>query len=228
MTVPPPGLFLFQSDEALEKADAEVLRRELKRLENLHYKLAHSDPKATMIFGFERKADPEPTPEELRSLIKKKREEVSSLFNSLGKETRAQLQESEKQDIPGLGTVSIKAWGGLVLLALQIYFFLHLNTLSRAATSQQDQVWNVPWFGLYKDFLATTVFFLSTIALPVVAAATLIVAMVFDHLRWGLHIVSLIFQAPVAFASLIFQVTLAFAIFFAWRKLLRSSPENTR
>ena len=63
-------------------------------------------------------------------------------------------------------------WGVLVLLSVQLYFWLHLHELA-ARIEPEAEGWNVAWIGLYTSRAATAVALLSCFLLPLAAALIL-------------------------------------------------------
>ena len=63
-------------------------------------------------------------------------------------------------------------WGVIVLLAVQLYFLMHLQEFA-LCLEPGDAAWNYPWIGTYPASLAKVVFVTSATILPL--AAVLIV-----------------------------------------------------
>jgi hypothetical protein len=61
----------------------------------------------------------------------------------------------------------IARWGMLVVIAVQVYFLVHLGEFQRRI-DPTDEAWNVAWIGLYQGIAAKVVFGLTTFVLPVV------------------------------------------------------------
>jgi hypothetical protein len=66
----------------------------------------------------------------------------------------------------------INFWGLVVLLGVQLYFFVYLKELSGKLV-QTDAGWDVPWIGMDTSLLAQTIFFLTVVLLPSVATILL-------------------------------------------------------
>jgi hypothetical protein len=66
----------------------------------------------------------------------------------------------------------VTLWGIVVLLAVQLYFFVYLKQLS-GKLEKSDGGWDVPWIGMDVSMLARIMLFLSTVVLPL-AAMTLL------------------------------------------------------
>lgn len=107
----------------------------------------------------------------------------------------------------------VSQWGFVLILGIQIYFFLHLYELTPKLKAS-DEGWEVAWIGVYKSHLARTVYFISTVLLPAAAALVLL-----NHLpalakspHW-LRITALILGAGLS---------LSFGL-LAWMRLRKSS-----
>lgn len=66
----------------------------------------------------------------------------------------------------------ITLWGIVVLLGVQLYFFVYLKQLS-GKLAQTDAGWDVPWIGMDTSPLAQSIFFLTVVLLPCLAMALL-------------------------------------------------------
>src|SRR5208283_2437082 len=62
----------------------------------------------------------------------------------------------------------VTLWGTVVLLGVQLYFFLYLKQLS-GKLGPDDPGWDVPWISMDQSFLAQAIFFATVIVLPVIA-----------------------------------------------------------
>jgi len=62
----------------------------------------------------------------------------------------------------------VTLWGTVILLAVQLYFFLYLKQLS-GKLGPDDPGWDTPWICMDQSFLAQVIFFTTVIVLPVVA-----------------------------------------------------------
>lgn len=69
-------------------------------------------------------------------------------------------------------------WGGIVILMLQLYFWLHLRALCNAGYPSKDIVNEVAWIGTYSDFFARLTAFATIFVLPL--GATVSAVMVAD------------------------------------------------
>jgi hypothetical protein len=62
----------------------------------------------------------------------------------------------------------VTLWGTVVLLGVQLYFFLYLKQLS-GKLGPDDPGWDIPWISMDQSFLAQAIFFTTVIVLPVIA-----------------------------------------------------------
>jgi hypothetical protein len=62
----------------------------------------------------------------------------------------------------------VTLWGTVVLLGVQLYFFLCLKQLS-GKLGPEDPGWDIPWISMDQSFLAQAIFFTTVIVLPVIA-----------------------------------------------------------
>jgi len=69
-------------------------------------------------------------------------------------------------------TGQITLWGIVILLGVQLYFYMYLSQLS-GKLAQNDTGWDVPWLGMNTSFIAQTVFFLTVIIFPCFAIGLL-------------------------------------------------------
>ena len=87
------------------------------------------------------------------------------------------LRDESDQHIQLLGVdiprTVISQWGVILLIAVQLYFFLHVQHLRRQALSAHT-VATFPWLGLYPDRVSVAVFTASISILPAVAALLLV------------------------------------------------------
>jgi hypothetical protein len=112
----------------------------------------------------------------------------ASDFNTItlaGTEARVQLQATTASNsISLLGLtiplIQLTRWGPLVLVATQLYFWLHLHELVRKIEPDADG-WDVAWIGIYRTLPAFIVALFSACVLPAVAAICLGVTFVASH-----------------------------------------------
>jgi hypothetical protein len=64
-------------------------------------------------------------------------------------------------------------WGVVVVLAVQIYLFLHFREL-RTKIEPGDSGWDVPWIGVYKSRFSRLVFFSTIFLMPLLAVGMLV------------------------------------------------------
>jgi hypothetical protein len=62
----------------------------------------------------------------------------------------------------------VTVWGTLILLAIQLYFFLYLRQLS-GKLRPDDPGWDIPWICMNQSFLAQSICFATVIVLPFLA-----------------------------------------------------------
>jgi hypothetical protein len=89
-------------------------------------------------------------------------------WNGLETFLKAEKRKSEQQvqlfgaSIP---TRALQFWGGLIILCVQLYFYLHLCVL-RSRMRRDDRAWEVPWIGVYLDWPSRVITVASGILLP--------------------------------------------------------------
>jgi hypothetical protein len=66
----------------------------------------------------------------------------------------------------------ITSWGIVLLLGVQLYFFVYVKQLYGKLT-REDAGWDVPWIGMDTFWLARSIFFLTIVLLPCVATGLL-------------------------------------------------------
>jgi hypothetical protein len=64
-------------------------------------------------------------------------------------------------------------WGAIVVLAIQVYLWIHLRQLS-PKLKPKDPGWDVAWIGVYTSLSARVVMFLTTVLLPAVVVLGLV------------------------------------------------------
>jgi hypothetical protein len=99
--------------------------------------------------------------------------------------------------------IQLTRWGPLVLLATQLYFWLHLHELVRKIEPDADG-WDVAWIGIYRTRPAFIVVLFSACVLPAVAAICLGVTFVTSHYydrRVGVTGCSLVIVASVLLSA---------------------------
>jgi len=62
---------------------------------------------------------------------------------------------------------TLNKWGQLILLGMQLYFFLHLQHFSRTTKGKDNTLLSFPWIGLYRGALAKFVLIMTGMVLPV-------------------------------------------------------------
>ncbi len=63
-------------------------------------------------------------------------------------------------------------WGSVLLLSIQVYFYVHLKELDRKLGSD-DPGWDVPWVAMYESRVSKMLFLISSCVLPVIALGLL-------------------------------------------------------
>src|SRR6202023_2887975 len=66
----------------------------------------------------------------------------------------------------------VTLWGELLLLSVQLYFFIYLRQLS-GKLNADDPGWDVPWVGMDTSALGQAILFVSLVALPIGAMGLL-------------------------------------------------------
>jgi hypothetical protein len=66
----------------------------------------------------------------------------------------------------------ITLWGDLLLVSIQLYFFIYLRQLS-GKLRPADPGWDVPWIGMDSSRLSNTIFYITLVILPCVASIML-------------------------------------------------------
>lgn len=108
--------------------------------------------------------------------------DITRDYETLNVDTILKIIESEKAragdsfeafgvKFPAEGTTR---WGILVVISIQVYFWLHLQELAKKL-GPRDEGWEVAWIGVYHSFIAKLVFGLSAFFLPVLAVLSLAV-----------------------------------------------------
>lgn len=67
----------------------------------------------------------------------------------------------------------VTIWGTVILLGVQLYFFLYLKQLSGKLRSD-DPGWDVPWIAMNQSLLAQSILFFSVVVLPTCAASLVV------------------------------------------------------
>ncbi len=67
-----------------------------------------------------------------------------------------------------LPSALINSWGPVIVLAVQLYFFVYLRQLS-GNLHPDDAGWDVPWIGMDQSSLARIMFFATLVLLPAIA-----------------------------------------------------------
>jgi hypothetical protein len=62
---------------------------------------------------------------------------------------------------------ALRTWGVVIVLAIQLYFFLHIREFGKRL-SIDNEAWGVAWVALYPGILESLVFLLSALLLPIV------------------------------------------------------------
>ena len=65
-----------------------------------------------------------------------------------------------------LSSGSLVKWSLVFLVAIQIYYYLHLSTFRRRRLYKDDEVRKFPWIGVYRNRWAQLVFLVSSVLLP--------------------------------------------------------------
>jgi hypothetical protein len=77
----------------------------------------------------------------------------------------------------------VTLWGTIVVLAIQLYFYVYLSELSRKM-QPTDAGWDVPWVALVPSTFARAIFFVTVVVLPV--SAQIAIAFHWEHVvRFG-------------------------------------------
>jgi hypothetical protein len=88
----------------------------------------------------------------------------------------AQTRNEQNIEVFGLriGADQVKGWGAALLIAVQLYFWLHLHELT-ARIAPAAPGWDVAWIGVYRSWSAFSALVASSCILPVVAAVVVAV-----------------------------------------------------
>lgn len=62
----------------------------------------------------------------------------------------------------------VTVWGTVILLGVQLYFYLYLKQLS-GKLGPDDPGWDIPWISMDQSFLAQAIFFTTVLVLPAIA-----------------------------------------------------------
>jgi hypothetical protein len=96
-------------------------------------------------------------------------EQVGKILRNLRERTGKEVEVSGLK----LPLEVITRWGLVLVLGIQLYFWLDLrNFLSRPIIPQS---FNVPWLGFYQDGVSSIVFWISAIVLPVATVCLLMI-----------------------------------------------------
>ena len=97
--------------------------------------------------------------------------EAQNLLENL----RQWLSPQERVEVAGMKLPPdlIKNWGTLLILAIQVYFLLHLQAFARIRR-KADADFEYPWIGLYPSLLAKCAFLMSTVIGPIAIVYVLI------------------------------------------------------
>lgn len=91
---------------------------------------------------------------------------------------RAELGRSgERVEFLGMNVPEtiMATWGGIVILMLQLYFWLHLHALHNAGYLSKNIANEVAWIGTYSDFFARLTAFATICVLPLGATVSAVV-----------------------------------------------------
>ena len=106
-------------------------------------------------------------------------EQVAKVLRNLRERTGKEVEVSGLK----LPLEVITRWGLLVILAIQLYFWIDLrNFLAKAVT---PEMLDVPWIGLYPDRLSHSVFWASAVVLPVLTVCLLVLKGILGVEGWG-------------------------------------------
>jgi hypothetical protein len=128
-----------------------------------------------------------------------------------------ELQEKNSQEVfEAFGIKfpieSTTRWGLVIILAIQLYFLIHLIELKKKDYSSPD----IAWIGVYAGTLPKSLFFSTTVALPIAAVALLSV-----KVGLGLsHAGNITLGASAAILATVLAVS-------SWRKYLRRPAAST-
>jgi hypothetical protein len=122
----------------------------------------------------------------------------------------------------------LTTWGALILLSLQLYFYLHLSELSKKL-GVDDPGWDIPWIGMYESRISRSLFFLSSCAIPTVVVGLLAFysssSMLRDLPSWSaLRDNKLLVAWMCCFAVAVFASALL--SFLSWKYRPRVSPAD--
>jgi hypothetical protein len=102
--------------------------------------------------------------------------DIATLDIAKGVERLQAQAASAEKSISLLGfnipITQLAQWGLLVLLSVQLYFWLHLHELTNRIEPDAEG-WNVAWIGVYRTRVAETVGAISCFILPVIASIIL-------------------------------------------------------
>ncbi len=106
-------------------------------------------------------------------------EQIAKVLRNLRERTGKEVEVSGLK----LPLEVITRWGLIVILAIQLYFWIDLrNFLAKAVT---PGMLDVPWIGLYPDRLSHSVFWASAIVLPVLTVCFLVLKGILGVEGWG-------------------------------------------
>jgi hypothetical protein len=126
-------------------------------------------------------------------------EQVAKVLRNLRERTGKEVEVSGLK----LPLEVITRWGLIVVLAIQLYFWIDLrNFLAKAVT---PGMLDVPWIGLYPDRLSHSVFWASAIVLPVFTVCFLVLKGVLGVEGWAHRL----FFGALSGAGALISITLA-------------------
>jgi hypothetical protein len=121
--------------------------------------------------------------------------------------------EASRKDVSILGLnialSDLSKWGGVLLLSVQLYFWLHLHELANRIEPGAEG-WDVAWIGLYTTRLAFLTALVTCSLLPVTAAVCLAVKISILHVYY---------QKPATAISIVVAVLSALLAVVTYRKL---------
>lgn len=116
----------------------------------------------------------------------------------------------------------ITIWGIIILLGIQLYFFIYLKQLS-GKLGPSDAGWDVPWIGMTASPLARIIFFFTITLLPLMATV-LLGTLTIDHFEkpmiWNRWTISIVLGLASALVSTLILGTLS----WRYRPMLREAP----
>jgi hypothetical protein len=138
--------------------------------------------------------------------------------------TRQEQSDAETLKIAGveLRASTLGLWGGAVLVALQLYFLVHLLALRKRVTTE-DRAWDFPWLPMYRTSVSYVISTFTVCLIPAIVGTVLLPNFGLHSCDAGFWLCRLMF-----FSFAVLNVTLCIAtiipMHLCFRSPLRTAP----